>query len=90
MMRERFIRWARTPRSRLLSAVVFLVFFVLTVAQGDAVYALGWLSFLMATGLQHAAASEVVLPPRTLVYLSSDFLVLGVLLLVTGLLLDFF
>ena len=90
-MRERFIRRSRTPRSRLLSAVVFLVFFVLTVAQDDGVYALGWLSFLVATGLQHAAAaSEVVSPPRTLVYLSSGFLVLGVLLLVTGLVLDFF
>ena len=89
-MRERFIRWSRTPRSRLLSAVVFLIFFVLTVAQGDAVYALGWLSFLVATGLLHAAATEVVSPPRTLVYLSTVFVVVGVLLLFTGLVLNYF
>ena len=89
MMRERFVRWSRTPRSRLLSAVVFLVFFVLAAALGDTVYALGWLSLLVAIGLTHAA-SEVVSRSRTLTYLSISFLVLGVLLLVTGLVLAFF
>jgi hypothetical protein len=89
MMCERFVRWSRTPRSRLLSAVVFLVFFVLAVALGDTVYALGWLSLLVATGSVHAA-SEVASHSRTLAYLSIGFLVLGVLLLVTGLVLDFF
>jgi hypothetical protein len=88
MMRERFIRWSRTPRSRLFSAVVFLVFFVLAAALGDTVYALGWLSLLVATGLTHAA-SEVVSRSRTLAYLSFGFLVLGFLLLVTGLILNF-
>ena len=89
MMRERFIRWSRTPRSRLFSAVVFLIFFVLTIAMGDTVYALGWLSLLVSTGLTHAA-SEVAARSRTLAYLSFGFLVLGFLLLVTGLVLDFF
>ena len=89
MMRERFIRWSRTPRSRLLSAIVFLVFFVLNVALGNTVYALGWLSLLVGTGLVHAASEEVS-RSGTLAYLSIGFLVLGVLLLVTGLVLDFF
>jgi hypothetical protein len=89
MMRERFIRWSRTPRSRLLSAVVFLVFFVLAVALGNTVYALGWLSLLGGTGLVHAA-SEVASHSRALAYLSIGFQVLGVLLLVTGLVLDSF
>jgi hypothetical protein len=89
MMRERFIRWSRTPKSRLFSAVVFLIFFVLTIAMGDTVYALGWLSLLVATGLTHAA-SEVSARSRTLTYLSFGFLVLGFILLVTGLILDLF
>jgi hypothetical protein len=90
MMGERFIRWSRTPRSRLFSAAVFLVFFVLAVALGDTVYALGWLCFLVATGLTHAAAREAAPRSRTLAYLSVGFLVLGLLLLVTGLVLNFF
>jgi hypothetical protein len=86
-MRERFIRWSRTPRSRLFSAVVFLVFFVLSLALGNTVYALGWLSFLMATGLLHTV-SEGDARSRTLTYLYTGFLILGVILLVTGLVLD--
>ena len=57
--------------------------------MSDAVYALGWLSLLVATGLTHAA-SEVAARSRTLAYLSIGFFVLGILLLVTGLVLDFF
>jgi hypothetical protein len=53
------------------------------------VYALGWLSLLVATGSVHAA-SEVASHSRTLAYLSIGFQVLGVLLLVTGLSPDFF
>jgi hypothetical protein len=90
MMRERFIRWSRTPTSRVLSAVVFLVFFVLAVALGNAVYALGWLCLLVATGLLHVAASDTGSRSGTLTYLSIGFQVLGFLLLVTGLVLDFF
>jgi hypothetical protein len=91
MMRERFVRWSRTPRSRLLSAVVFLVFFVLAVALGNAVYALGWLCLLVATGLLHFAARDTASRSGTLLaYLSIGFQVLGFLLLVTGLVLDFF
>jgi hypothetical protein len=90
MMRERFIRWSRTPRSRVFSAVVFLVFFVLAVALGDTVYALGWLCLLVATGLLHAAAGDTASRSRTLAYLSTGLLVLGFLLLVTGLILNFF
>jgi hypothetical protein len=90
MMRERFIRWSRTPTSRLLSAVVFLVFFMLSVALGNTVYALGWLCLLMATGLLHVAASDTASRSGTLAYLSIGFQVLGFLLLVTGLVLDFF
>jgi hypothetical protein len=91
-LRERFIRWSRTPRSRLFSAVVFLLFFVLNVALGNTVYAFGWLSFLVATGLTHAASSssEGSAPSGPLAYLSIGFLVLGFVLLVTGLVLDFF
>ena len=89
MMRERFIRWSRTPRSRLFSAAVFLVLFVLAITLGNLLYALGWLSLLAATGSVDAA-SEVASHSRTLAYLSIGFLVLGVLLLVTGLVLDFF
>jgi hypothetical protein len=87
-LRERFIRWSRTPRSRLFSAVVFLIFFVLAVALGNTVYAFGWLSFLVATGLTHAASSEGGAPSGPLAYLSVGFLVLGAILLVTGLVLD--
>ena len=87
-LRERFIRWSRTPRSRLFSAVVFLLFFVLNVALGNTVYAFGWLSFLVATGLTHAA-SKGGARSGPLAYLSIGFLVLGFLLLVTGLVLDF-
>jgi hypothetical protein len=90
LMRERFIRWSRTPRSRLLSAVVFLVFFVLAVALGNTVYALGWLCLLVATGLLHVAASDTASRSGTLTYLSIGFQVLGFLLLVTGLVLGFF
>ncbi len=90
MMRERFIRWSRTPRSRLLSAVVFLVFFVLAVVLGNALFALGWLCLLVATGLLHAAANDTASRSGTLVYLTIGFQVLGFLLLVTGLVLDFF
>jgi hypothetical protein len=91
MMRERFIRWSRTPGSRLFSAVVFLIFFVLTIAMGDAVYALGWLCLLVATGLLHLAARDTASRSGTLLaYLTSGFQVLGFLLLVTGLVLDFF
>src|SRR4051812_10941706 len=91
MMRERFIRWSRTPRSRLLSAVVFLVFFVLAVALGNVLYALGWLCLLVATGLLHVAARDTASRSGTLlVYLTIGFQVLGFLLLVTGLVLDFF
>jgi hypothetical protein len=90
MMRERFIRWSRTPRSRLLSAVVLLVFFVLAVALGNTVYALGWLCLLVATGLLHVAASDTASRSGKLAYLSIGFQVLGFLLLVTGLVLDFF
>jgi apolipoprotein N-acyltransferase len=89
MMRERFIRWSRTPRSRLLSAVVFLILFVLAVALENTVYALGWLCLLVATGLLHAAASDTVSRSGTLSYLSIGFQVLGFLLLVTGLFLNF-
>lgn len=91
-MREWFIRWSRTPKSRLLSAVVFLFFFVVTVAQGKLMYALGWLSLLVSTGLTHA--SEGIARSRTLVstlaYVAIGFLVLGVLLLVTLLVRDLF
>ena len=87
MIRERFIRWSKTPRSRLFSAMVFLVLFVLAITLGNLLYALGWLSFLVATGLQHAA-SEGASRTGTLAYLSIGFLVLGVLLLVTGLVRD--
>ncbi len=69
--------------------MVFLVFFVLAAALGGTVYALGWLSLLVATGSVHAA-SEVASHSRTLAYLSIGFQVLGVILLVTGLVLDFF
>jgi hypothetical protein len=91
-LRERFMRWSRTPRSRLFSAVVFLIFFVLNVALGNTVYAFGWLSFLVATGLTHAASSSSKGGARTgpLAYLSIGFLALGFVLLVTGLVLDFF
>ena len=89
MMRERFVRWSRTPRSRVFSAVVFLILLVLAVALGNIVYAFGWLSFLVATGLTHAA-SKGGARSQLLVYLSIGFLALGVLLLVTGLILDFF
>jgi hypothetical protein len=89
MIRERFIRWSRTPKSRLFSAVVFLIFFVLNVALGNTVYAFGWLSFLVATGLTHAASNEGGARTGPLAYLSIGFLVLGFLLLVTGLVLDF-
>src|SRR5919112_4216442 len=88
MIRERFIRWSRTPRSRLFSAVVFLIFFVLNIALGNTVYAFGWLSFLVATGLTHAA-SKGGARSGPLAYLSIGFFALGVLLLVTGLVLDF-
>ena len=94
-LRERFIRWSRTPRSRLFSAVVFLIFFVLALALGNTVYAFGWLSLLVATGLQHAdslthaASSEGGARSGPLMYLSIGFLVLGFLLLVTGLVLEF-
>ena len=90
MMRERFIRWSRTPRSRLLSAVVFLILFVLAIALGNALYALGWLCLLVATGLLHVAASDTASRSGTLAYLTIGFQVLGFLLLVTGLVLDFF
>ena len=91
MMRERFIRWSRTPTSRLLSAVVFLVFFMLSVALGNTVYALGWLCLLMATGLLHVAARDTASRSGTLLAsLTIGFQVLGFLLLVTGLVLDFF
>ena len=90
MLRERFIRWSRTPRARLLSAVIFLIFFVLTAAQGNTVYALGWLCLLVATGLLHVAASDTASRSGTLTYLSIGFQVLGFLLLGTGLVLDFF
>jgi hypothetical protein len=89
MMGERFMRWSRTPTSRLFSAVVFLVLFVLAVAIGDTVYALGWLGLLVATGLMHAAANEAVSRSRTLAYLSTGFYVVGFVLLVTGLVLKF-
>jgi hypothetical protein len=90
MMRERFIRWSRTPKSRLLSAVIFLVFFVLAVALGNTVSALGWLCLLVGTGLLHVAASDTTSRSGTLTYLSIGFQVLGFLLLVTALVLDFF
>ena len=89
-MRERFVRWSRTPRSRLLSALVFLVLFVLAVALGNALYALGWLCLLVATGLLQAAAGDTASRWGTLGYLSIGFQVLGFLLLVTGLVLDYF
>ena len=88
-MRERFVRWSRTPRSRLLSAIVFLVFFVLAVALGNTVLALGWLCLLVATGLLHVAASDTASGSGTLAYLTIGFQALGFLLLVTGLVLDF-
>jgi hypothetical protein len=90
MMRERFVRWSRTPRARLLSAVVFLVFFVLAVVSGNTLYALGWLCLLVATGLLHVAARDTASRSGTLVYLAIGFQVLGFLLLITGLVLDFF
>jgi hypothetical protein len=91
MMRERFIRWSRTPKARLLSAVVFLVFFVLNVALGNTLYALGWLCLLVATGLLHVAARDTVSRSGTLAYLAIvGVQVLGFLLLITGLVLDFF
>jgi hypothetical protein len=89
MMGEWFMRWSGTPTSRLVSAVVFLVLFGLAVALGDTAYALGWLCLLVATGLMHAAANEAVSRSRTLAYLSTGFYVLGFLLLVTGLVLNF-
>ena len=89
-MRERFIGWSRTTRSRLLSAVIFLVLFVLAVALGNTVLALGWLCLLVATGLLHVAASDTASSSGTLTYLSISFQVLGFLLLVTALVLDFF
>ncbi len=89
-MRERFIRWSRTPKSRLLSAVIFLVFFVLAVALGNTMSALGWLCLLGGTGLLHVAASDTAPRSGTLAYLSIGFQVLGFLLLVTALVLDFF
>jgi hypothetical protein len=88
-LRERFIRWSRTPRSRLFSAGVFLIFLVLNLVLGNAVYAFGWLSLLVATGLTHAASSEGGAPSGPLAYLSIGFLGLGFLLLVAGLVLDF-
>ena len=88
-MGEWFMRWSKTPTSRLVSAVVFLVLFGLAVALGDTAYALGWLCLLVATGLMHAAANEAVSRSRTLAYLSTGFYVLGFLLLVTGLVLNF-
>ena len=91
MMRERFIRWSRTPRSRLLSAVIFLVLFVLAVALGNTVLALGWLCLLVATGLLHVAASDTASSRSgALTYLTIGFQVLGFLLLVTALVLGFF
>ncbi len=90
MMRERFIRWSRSPRARLLSAVVFLVLFILAVALGNTLYALGWMCLLMATGQLHVAARDTVSRSGTLSYLAIGFQVLGLLLLVTGLVLDFF
>jgi hypothetical protein len=93
-LRDRFVRWSRTPRSRLFSAVVFLILFVLALALGNTVYAFGWLSLLVATGLLHAAslthaAREGGARSGPLAYLSIGFLGLGFLLLVTGLVLDF-
>jgi hypothetical protein len=90
MMRERFVRWSRTPRARLLSAVVFLVFFVLAVVSGNTLYALGWLCLLVATGLLHVAARDTASRSGTLTYLTIGFQVLGFVLLATGLFLDFF
>ncbi len=87
-IRERFIKWSRSPRSRLFSAVVFLIFFVLAFALGNTVYAFGWLSLLVATGLTHAASEEAA-RSGLLAYLSIGFSALSVLLLVTGLVLDF-
>ncbi len=89
-MRERFIRWSRTPKSRLLSAVIFLVFFVLAVALGNTVLALAWLCLLVATGLLHVAASDTASRSGALTYLSIGFQGLGFILLVTALVRDFF
>jgi hypothetical protein len=74
----------------LLSAVIFLILFLLAVALGNTVLALGWLCLLVAAGLLHVAASDTASRSGALTYLSIGFQVLGFLLLVTGLVLDFF
>lgn len=91
-MYEWFVRWSMTRRSKLLSAAIFFVFFVLAVAQGHTVSALGWLSFLVGSGL--VLASESITRSRTLVltlsYLAMGFIISGVVLLFAALSLKLF
>lgn len=69
-----------------LSNLTFLVFFTLSTLQGNILHASGWLALLAGGGLNASGAIE---RSRTLAYLAGGCLILGVLLLITALVLDF-
>ena len=70
-----------------LVPVVFLVLLVLALIQGSILPALAWLSFLVDGAL---VASGLYTRSRTLSYLALAFALLGLLLLVTSIIRDFF
>ncbi len=52
---EKFAQWAKRPVIQLLSALIFLVFLILSVIQGQWTNAVVWGAFLAGSGFSYLA-----------------------------------